>query len=204
MRWRISMSAGFTSGSRRPSHRSTRKAAIWRTIASIIGKCSMNCGPSTEKQPRKARRSCFIQTIRWTTFAASRDERLPACPSEIIVIPKLSIRSYKRVSRPIRKPVTKFGGQPVWLEEPAWPISAGSATPMRFICQILLTPSLFGDGPTKMAYLFLTQAERDEIEHGAFDPDIIFPDEGENAVILQPGGRVAVETTAQKTGPTLY
>ena len=120
------------------------------------------------------------------------------------MIPKLSIRSYKRVSRPIRKPVTKFGGQPVWLEEPAWPISAGSATPMRFICQILLTPSLFGDGPTKMAYLFLTQAERDEIEHGAFDPDIIFPDEGENAVILQPGGRVAVETTAQKTGPTLY
>lgn len=121
------------------------------------------------------------------------------------MIPKLTIRSYRRVAKPIRKAVTKFGGQPVWLEEPIWPISAGSEIPMRFICQILLDPSLFGKSrKTRMAYLFLTQAERDEIEYGAFDPDIIFPDAGENAVIVQPGGRCLVETKPLKIGPTLY
>lgn len=120
------------------------------------------------------------------------------------MIPKISIRSYRRVAKPIRQPVTKFGGQPVWLDGPAWPISVGWDTPMRFICQIHLDSLLFGDGPAKMAYLFLTQAEREEIECGAFDPDIIFPDEGENAVILQPGGRTIVNTKPLKTGPTLY
>ncbi len=120
------------------------------------------------------------------------------------MVPKLSIRSYHRLAAPIRQPITKFGGQPVWLDEPTWPISSGWGTPMRFVCQIRLDPLLFGNGLAKMAYLFLTQAERDDIESGAFDPDIIFPDEGENAVILQPGGRCIVNTKASATGPTLY
>jgi hypothetical protein len=76
---------------------------------------------------------------------------------------------------------------------------------MRFICQILLDPRLFGKSrTTRMAYLFLTQAGRDEIEEGAFDPDIIFPDQGENAVLVQPGGGCLVETESLTTGPTLY
>lgn len=118
--------------------------------------------------------------------------------------PKLSICSYRRTSEPVRTSTTKFGGQPNWLGEPTWPISAGWKTPMRFVCQILLEEAIFGDGPTKMAYLFLTQAERNEIENGAFDPDIIFPDEGENAVVIQPGGHIPANTRPLAKGPTLY
>lgn len=120
------------------------------------------------------------------------------------MIPKLLIRSYTRVTEPIRKAVTKFGGQPVWLEEPTWPISAGWNNPMRFVCQILLEPAVFGEGPRRMAYVFLTQAERDAIEDGQFDPDIIFPDEGENCVVLQPGEPPTVETKPLEIGPSLY
>ena len=39
---------------------------------------------------------------------------------------------------PIREPVTKFGGQPVWLDAPAWPLSASQGRPMRFLGQILV------------------------------------------------------------------
>lgn len=63
---------------------------------------------------------------------------------------------------------------------------------------------MFGNGPATMAYIFVTQAERDEIENGAFDPDIIFPDGGENAVILQPGAQAFVNTVSLRAGPTLY
>ena len=32
---------------------------------------------------------------------------------------------------PVRELVTKFGGQPVWLEKPAWPLSKETGNPMR-------------------------------------------------------------------------
>jgi|GEM_PF-4199221 len=38
----------------------------------------------------------------------------------------------------INEPVTKFGGQPVWIGEPEWPMSRGRGTPMRFIGQVAL------------------------------------------------------------------
>ncbi len=41
--------------------------------------------------------------------------------------------------KPITDVVTKFGGQPNWLEEPQWPISSELDSQMRFICQIKLT-----------------------------------------------------------------
>ena len=115
-----------------------------------------------------------------------------------------SIRSYRRTSEPIREMVTKFGGQPVWIDEPMWPLSGGSDVPMRFLCQIFLDPSVFAEGPARMAYLFVTQPERKEIEDGAFDPDIIFADGGENAVIVQPGGVGTADTCLLRDGPSLY
>ncbi len=117
---------------------------------------------------------------------------------------KTSIRSYRRTAEPIREPVTKFGGQPVWLDEPAWPVGEGSGAPMRFICQILLDAAVFGGGPATMAYLFVTQPERSEIEGGGFDPDVIYADGGENAVIVQPGGRSGANTRPLLDGPFLY
>ncbi len=71
--------------------------------------------------------------------------------------------------QPIRQPVTKFGGQPVWLDTPQWPTSAETGQPMRFICQIALEPELFGELEAKMAYVFMTDG--DEYVDGTWEPD---------------------------------
>ena len=97
--------------------------------------------------------------------------------------------------KPIREPITKFGGQPVWLDEPQWPLSAETGNPMRFVCQIAIDPSIFGPVRTKMAYIFMTDEE--EYVDGTWEPD-----GGENAVILQPGNTsLPVKPLAE--GPTL-
>jgi hypothetical protein len=108
---------------------------------------------------------------------------------------------------PITEPVTKLGGQPVWLEDPQWPQSSGQGTPMTFIGQFKL--------PEGMAYLFMTDAT--EYVDNAWEADF-----GENAVIVQPGGRIpifevvwgygsdnpqtateTIDVTSQPTGPTI-
>lgn len=102
------------------------------------------------------------------------------------------------VDKPITEPVTKFGGQPVWVEEPLWPLSKSTGKPMLFICQIALDPELFGDILSKMAYLFMTD-DGDEV-YETWDPD-----EGENAVIIQPGDDPSVLTARYfDSGPSLY
>src|SRR4051812_27277543 len=96
---------------------------------------------------------------------------------------------------PIINLVTKFGGQPVWLDAPQWPISRATGQPMTFICQIVLTPDLFGMVFARMAYVFMTDVD-DIVE--TWDPD-----EGENAIILQPGPP-SVPTQPLLTGPSIY
>lgn len=78
----------------------------------------------------------------------------------------------------IKEPVTKFGGQPVWIDGCQWPISKELDEPMTFIGQIKLEAELFPEHAGKMAYLFMTDGEVDTWE----------PDCGENAVIIQPNG----------------
>src|SRR4051794_37513477 len=34
----------------------------------------------------------------------------------VFSVPRLSITKYRRVRRPVLEPVTKFGGQPVWVD----------------------------------------------------------------------------------------
>lgn len=53
-------------------------------------------------------------------------------------MPKKYTNTYREVTSPIMEPVTKFGGQPVWIGEPQWPVSRQYGTPMQFICQIAL------------------------------------------------------------------
>lgn len=119
------------------------------------------------------------------------------------MIPKMEIEEFIRVSDEIKEYVTKFGGQPVWLTEPQWPISSGwDNRPMMFVAQIALDKKLFGNTEDKMAYIFITHAESSEDDF--FDPDIIYPDEGENAVIIQPGGKIFLETKKLEKGPTLF
>jgi uncharacterized protein YwqG len=97
---------------------------------------------------------------------------------------------------PIVALVTKFGGQPVWVGEPQWPLSKSTGNPMRFICQIAIDPALANVGSARMAYLFMTDEE--EYVDGTWEPD-----GGENAVILQPG-QITVPTKSVTDGPTLY
>ncbi|MDB6065140.1 MAG: hypothetical protein JWR26_1348 [Pedosphaera sp.] len=99
-------------------------------------------------------------------------------------------------AEPIRGRVTKFGGQPVWISKPEWPISRSTKNPMRFIGQICIDPELFGGGPDRMAYLFMTD-DGDEPTACTWDPN-----DGENAVIIQPGENSA-PTIAQEVGLTL-
>ena len=103
---------------------------------------------------------------------------------------------FKTTGSPITSAVTKFGGQPNWLEEPQWPISMELDSPMRFICQIKLTDDLFPGCEGKMAYIFMTEDE--EYVDGTWEPD-----GGENAVIIQPCGEPQVKVLNIAAGPTL-
>lgn len=103
---------------------------------------------------------------------------------------------FVRAGKAIRDPVTKFGGQPVWIEGPQWPLSAETGRQMRFLCQIAIEPDLFGSVVPRMAYVFMT--DEDEYVDGTWDPD-----GGENAVILQPGS-TSLPVRPLAEGPTLY
>lgn len=104
--------------------------------------------------------------------------------------------SFIPAAAPITEPVTKFGGQPVWLTGPEWPLSGETGEPMRFICQIAIDPEIFGGAAGRVAYLFMTDGE--EFVDGTYEPD-----GGENAVIIQPDGN-NVATEPLVTGPSLY
>ncbi len=117
------------------------------------------------------------------------------------MVRKQRIKGFSATDRPISTPTTKFGGQPVWLAGPQWPISAAWDRPMRFVGQIELGPVIGAAGDGKVAYVFVTHADHEE---HFFDPDIIDPDGGENAVIVQPGGGYAGPVRPLRTGPGLY
>lgn len=102
-------------------------------------------------------------------------------------------------SNRIEKPVTKFGGQPVWLTEPQWPLSRALGVPMRFIGQIAIPVDLFPKGEGKIAYLFMTDTE--DYVDGTWEPN-----GGENAVIIQPpeGSEPPIVQVEQNVaGPTI-
>ncbi len=102
---------------------------------------------------------------------------------------------YVALPHDISGQVTKFGGQPSWLDSPQWPVSRQLGTQMTFVGQIALDAKMFPGSHAKMAYIFLSDG--DDLPYGTWDPD-----SGENAVVLQPGGKVAVKTVDKATGPT--
>ncbi|MEW6347583.1 MAG: DUF1963 domain-containing protein [Thermodesulfobacteriota bacterium] len=110
-------------------------------------------------------------------------------------MPTCASIEFTRSPVPVTQPVTKFGGQPVWVTGPQWPFSPSTGQPMCFISQIELTAELFGPCDARMAYVFMT-------DHPDVD-NSWEPDGGENAVILQPGtSRARIEPLRQ--GPSLY
>lgn len=85
--------------------------------------------------------------------------------------------------------ITRFGGQPDWITAPQWPVSLQwDNRPLKFVGQIRLNDFFSELSDVTLAYIFLTQP-KDKTDP-FFDPDIICPDEGENAIIIQPNGRI--------------
>lgn len=113
--------------------------------------------------------------------------RFPTLADELAdarrTVPKWSLELVE-VDEPIVEPVTKFGGQPVWIDEPAWPLTK-DGTPMTFFAQVVVPDS---DG--KLAYLFIDP--EDEL-NGTLGSNA-------NAVFAQPGGAPA-RYVQQPTGP---
>ncbi|MGW5644569.1 hypothetical protein ACWEV3_02195 [Saccharopolyspora sp. NPDC003752] len=100
---------------------------------------------------------------------------------------------FAEASEPITEPITKFGGQPVWLADPTWPLSADTGRPMRFIGQIRLPGE-----EVRLGYLFMTEDGSDEFVDGTYDPTA-----GENAFFAQPGEPAEFYQVASiRRGPT--
>lgn len=95
----------------------------------------------------------------------------------IRTIPVRQDLRFVEATEPIGEPITKFGGQPVWVEEPRWPLSAETGRPMRFLGQIRMP----GD-EVRVAYLFITE----DFDEDDF-VDTFEPGGGENAFFAQPG-----------------
>lgn len=92
-------------------------------------------------------------------------------------------------------PKTKFGGKPDWIEEPQWPISRATNLPMQFLCQVAIDPELFPAAKGKMAYVFIAN-----FVTGKQSPDICNPESGDNAVIIQPHGKIPMIMTNRVKG----
>jgi uncharacterized protein YwqG len=105
--------------------------------------------------------------------------------------------SFIKADHAIVDSMTKFGGQPIWLDKPTWPTSRSTSQPMRFIGQVELTSSLFPHSRARVAYFFMTDLEDGTYVDGTWEPD-----GGENAVVLQPG-ECRHPHLAQGTGPSI-
>lgn len=112
--------------------------------------------------------------------------------SEPVGASKLVIDFYA-AEAPIREPVSKFGGQPVWLDAPTWPLSP-AGEPMVFVGQVRLDSAIFANHESTMVYLFVTDA----VEALTFEAY-----GGDNAVIVQPGATPWVDTVRVAEGPAL-
>ncbi|UQN05723.1 YwqG family protein [Deinococcus sp. QL22] len=104
------------------------------------------------------------------------------------------ITSFVPASAPLRGPITKFGGQPLWMKDTQWPLSKATARPLRFIGQIDLTQPGLGLNDPTMAYLFVEIYDQQDDKYY----------EENFAVILQPrlsigmGGPVGPVATEQE------
>ncbi|WP_238547119.1 hypothetical protein [Actinoplanes friuliensis] len=126
-------------------------------------------------------------------WAALRRSSSAAGPFDAWLAPRSEL-TWRPAPEPVTGPVAKLGGQPVWLDEPFWPVSATSGEPMTFAGQFPLP------GPdVRLAYLFLTQDEECLAETFEFEG-------GENALLIQPGGRIPGFVTGipRATGPSLW
>ncbi|MFJ7293882.1 hypothetical protein [Streptomyces collinus] len=117
-------------------------------------------------------------------------------PYDAGYLPRLEM-TFRPVEEPITEPAAKLGGDPVWLDEPCWPLHPGTGEPLDFIGQFPV-PAEPGE-ERRMAYLFLSY---DDYETGGTDPE-----DGEAVLLVQPGGRIptfAVIGSAGTKGRSLW
>jgi len=107
---------------------------------------------------------------------------------------KAKYLTFHEVTEPITEPVTKFGGNPVWLTEPQWPVDAVTGEPMLFVGQVEVDPSLFGEPTGRLAYLFVPSSDPVTASVGELD---------ENVMIIQPGGVCDQATLPLVEGPSV-
>ncbi len=107
----------------------------------------------------------------------------------VFCVPKLSIKQFRRVNKPITDLISKWGGQPVWVDRPMWPVAVTGEV-MQFQCQIKV-PDFFGAPLAgKMVYVFQVGPEWKDWREFAEEAhiEVLDPECGENAVIIQPDG----------------
>ncbi|MFG2087364.1 hypothetical protein [Spirillospora sp. NPDC048824] len=113
-------------------------------------------------------------------------------PGDAWLSPRLQM-TFRPAASPIRDPLAKLGGQPVWSDGCHWPLSAAYGTPMMFVGQFPV-PGV----EKRMAYLFVTDNDGTVSSFKA--------EGGENALLVQPGGRIPefLTVTDAETGPSLW
>ena len=134
----------------------------------------------------------ILQSFRVQAIESKKKSESLVKMSPSSVVPKASI-AFSRSPQPTTDLVSKFGGQPVWLEVPQWPTSPATGAQMQFIGQIAIDRSIFPDASGQMAYIFMTEAE---------GVATFSADSGENAVIIQPGV-AGVPVCTKSHGPTV-
>ena len=108
-----------------------------------------------------------------------------APPHPLRTVPRWSLE-LQPAELPVREPMTKFGGQPVWLDPPTWPLGADGG-PMTFMAQFAV-PGVDG-----LAYLFIDLSPLDMLDFG--DPNWA------GCLFMQPGPPPP-HHAAQAVGPT--
>lgn len=96
----------------------------------------------------------------------------------------------------ILEPITKFGGQPVWIAEPLWPLDPETGEQMLFLGQIALNKELFPDSDGIMVYIFFGEGS-EPLYNEAF------------AIVIQTSENVhtsgdEIEFISEVTGSTVY
>lgn len=168
--------AAYGSGTPRPDWAAHMQAASICDALRMIG------GDEAESAIAVAQRRFDDLRLHIPLPAERRPFAYRAPPDTRRTIPRWSLQLQPALM-PIDRPITKFGGQPVWLGSPTWPLGSDGA-PMTFMAQFAV-PNVEG-----MAYLFVDLSE--ETWESPYDG---------SALLMQPGP-VPEHHVLQPTGPT--
>ena len=97
----------------------------------------------------------------------------------------------------ILEPITKFGGQPVWIADRRWPLGLETGEQMMFLGQIYLNQELFPESDRAIAYLFFAGESKP-----LYNEATAIVIQSEESVYTN--GAPEIEFVSEATGLTLY